>query len=229
MNREQLIISEFERDHFEQVPGSVRSDDENLRRIGIVVEITTTIGCSEACLMSASWIPCRLADRWISTREYRNTYFRGAEQTDPKASAASSQVDAVTSRCRCFGRVYRPDRDEMCGRWRGFRCCSPRALGRRRLRLLRVRGEVRPFERRRCRSRFSCRPRDDATNRLFDHVSGTHKSSYAVQLAGTGPDTPVSPCVVGTTVTVTMAVPAADTSSTPVSVFERTWPPVTVV
>ena len=39
MNREQLIAGQFEHDHFEEVPGSVRPDCEDLRRIGLGVEI----------------------------------------------------------------------------------------------------------------------------------------------------------------------------------------------
>jgi hypothetical protein len=80
MNREQLIISEFERDHFEHVPGSVRPDCEDLRRIGIVVEIHNDDRMLCSVPISASRIPCRLADRWISTREYRNTYFGVTER-----------------------------------------------------------------------------------------------------------------------------------------------------
>ncbi len=39
MNREQLIAGQFEHDHFEEVPGSVGPDREDLRRIRLDVQI----------------------------------------------------------------------------------------------------------------------------------------------------------------------------------------------
>jgi len=39
MNREQLAFGQLEKDHFEQVPGSIGPDCDDLRRIRVGVEI----------------------------------------------------------------------------------------------------------------------------------------------------------------------------------------------
>ena len=50
MNREQLIAGQFEHDHFEKVSGSVGPDRENLRRIGLRVEIGDDNGTVDGVL-----------------------------------------------------------------------------------------------------------------------------------------------------------------------------------
>ena len=47
---EQLIAGQFEQDHFEEVPGSVRPDCENLRRIRLGVEIDDHNGAIDGVL-----------------------------------------------------------------------------------------------------------------------------------------------------------------------------------
>ena len=50
MNREQLIPGQFEQDHFEEVPGSVGPDCEDLRRIRLRVEIDDDNGAVDGVL-----------------------------------------------------------------------------------------------------------------------------------------------------------------------------------
>jgi hypothetical protein len=88
VNREQLITGQFDHDHFEEVPGSVRPDCEDLRRIRLGVEIDDDNRMVGG--VSASRIPCRLADRWISTREYRNTYFCSRGTGRPSSVGATT-------------------------------------------------------------------------------------------------------------------------------------------
>ena len=88
MNCVQLIARQFEHDHFEEVPGSVGPDCENLRRIRLRVEIDDDHGVVDDMLDVRITDPGRLAERWISTREYRNTYFRSRGTDRPSGVGA---------------------------------------------------------------------------------------------------------------------------------------------
>ncbi len=73
MDREQSVVGELEHDHLEEVSGSVPPDCEHSRRVSFRVEIDDHDCVVNSMEMSASRTLCRLAERWISTREYRNT------------------------------------------------------------------------------------------------------------------------------------------------------------
>lgn len=67
MNDQEFVALENESDEFEQVASLVRSDEQNLRRIAVGVEVGEGEQVSVACEIWVRVIACLRADRWINT------------------------------------------------------------------------------------------------------------------------------------------------------------------